>query len=153
MSKTRILIIDDEIPFTRMLKANLEGLDRFEVRVENCPEESLAVAKAFQPHLVLMDVFMPRLSGGDVAAQLQANPGTCSIPIIFLTAAISRPRMKQHAGFILGTRVIAKPASLEEIVSSMDQCLAQATQALGAPLNTMFTQYGIPRSDSLPNSG
>ena len=125
MNKRRILVIDDEPGFTRMLKLNLEQTNRFEVRVVNWPEEALAAARAFQPDLVLLDVFMPRLSGGDVAAQLREQGGFTTLPIIFFTAAVQKSRVEEHGGVIGGAPFIAKPATFEEVLACLDKHLPQ----------------------------
>ena len=73
MEKKRILIIDDEASFTRMVKLNLEKTGAFEVREENLALEAVATARAFKPDLILLDVIMPTMDGGDVAAQIQKD--------------------------------------------------------------------------------
>lgn len=135
MTKKRILIIDDEIGFTRLLKHSLEQTGNYEARVENYAGNALQAAETFQPDLVLMDIFMPGMSGGDVAAQFRSSTRVSSIPIVFLTAAISRSRMKEHEGFVLGTRIIAKPASLEEILSGINDCLTRAPGERGGSVD------------------
>ena len=125
MKKQRILVIDDEPGFTRVLKLNLEQTNRFEVRVVNWPEEALAAALEFQPDLVLLDVFMPRLSGGDVAAQLREQGAFATTPIIFFTAAVQKSRVEEHGGIIGGAPFIAKPASFEDVLACLDQYLPQ----------------------------
>jgi PleD family two-component response regulator len=59
MDKKRILIVDDEVGAARLLKANLEQTNRYEVRVENWPEDAATAARQFKPHLVLLDIIMP----------------------------------------------------------------------------------------------
>jgi CheY-like chemotaxis protein len=121
MSSKRILIVDDEAGFTRMLKLNLEQTGRFEVVVVNSPEDALAAARAFKPGLVLLDVFMPRMSGGDVAALLQAEPELSGVPIVFITAAVQESRVKEHGGVIGGVPFVAKPATLESILAVIEK--------------------------------
>ncbi len=123
MNKKRILVIDDEAGFTRMLKLNLEETNRFEVQVVNEPEDAVAAARAFQPDLVLLDVFMPRMSGGDVAAQLRKEPFFQGRPIIFFTAAVKKSVVADHEGIIGGDPFIAKPASLEDVITCIDKYL------------------------------
>jgi two-component system, OmpR family, response regulator len=123
MNKKRILVIDDEVGFTRMLKLNLEQTNRYEVRVVNVPEDALLVAREFLPDLVLLDVFMPRMSGGDVAAQLRREPFFQNRTIIFFTAAVKKTLVEEHQGIIGGDPFLAKPATLEEVVSTIEKHL------------------------------
>ena len=70
MEKKRILIIDDEAGFTRMVKLNLEKTGQFEVREENKATYALAAAREFKPDLIILDVIMPTMDGGDVFNQI-----------------------------------------------------------------------------------
>jgi CheY-like chemotaxis protein len=88
MDKKRILIVDDEPTFTRMMKLVLEQTGRYEVRQENKGVQALAAARDFRPDLILLDVVMPDLDGGDVAAQIEADPMLKGVPIVFLTALV-----------------------------------------------------------------
>ena len=90
MNRKRILIVDDEIGCTRLLKANLEMTDRYEVAVENRPENAVPVARQFKPDLVLLDVVMPHMSGTAVAKAFLGDPELRSMGIAFLTAADHR---------------------------------------------------------------
>jgi len=123
MKKQRILLIDDEAGFTRMLKLNLEQTGRYEVHTVNEPEEALGAAREFLPDLVLLDVFMPRLSGGDVAVQLRLEPAFQDRPIIFFTAAVKKSRVQEHGGVIGGDPFIAKPASFEDVLAAIEKYL------------------------------
>ena len=90
MEKKRILIIDDEASFTRMVKLNLEKTGAFEVREENKATYALAAAREFKPDVILLDVIMPTMDGGDVAAQIRNDRHLKGTPIIFLTATVSQ---------------------------------------------------------------
>ena len=86
----RILLVDDEKSFTNILKLNLEETGSYVVRVENWPEDAHQAAREFKPHIVFLDIIMPRLPGGNVAAQIDEDPDLKDTPIIFLTAAVRR---------------------------------------------------------------
>jgi CheY-like chemotaxis protein len=120
MDKKRILIIDDDMGSARLLKSNLEQTGRFDVRVENWPEDAVAVAREFRPHLVLLDIIMPRMPGGDVVAAFQADSEVKDTAIVFLTAAVRRHQVEDHEGIICDLPCLAKPASVEEIVRCID---------------------------------
>ena len=90
MKPKHILVVDDETSFTRMLKVNLELHTQHTVVVVNRPHEALAAAHKQKPDLVLMDVIMPGQDGGELAARFQADPFLRGVPIVFLTATVSR---------------------------------------------------------------
>jgi CheY-like chemotaxis protein len=119
--KKRILLVDDEVSFTRLLKLNLEQLNAYEVRIVNWAEDALEVARQFRPQIVLLDVIMPRLVGGDVAEQLRSDEILKNTPILFFTAAVSKCRVQQHEGFISGFPFLAKPATIEEIINEIER--------------------------------
>lgn len=121
MNKRRILIVDDELGSARLLKANLERTHGYQVRVENWPEDATAVAREFKPDIVLLDILMPRMPGGDVAAAFKADGELKETPIVFLTAAVRRDQVEDHEGIICDYPCIAKPASVAEIVQCIEQ--------------------------------
>src|SRR3982750_3121488 len=102
MQRKRILLVDDEASLTRLLKLQLEQTNNFDVRIANWAEDALPIAREFQPDLVLLDVIMPRFVGGDVAAFLRADERLRNVPILFLTAAVSKRRVEEHDGMISG---------------------------------------------------
>jgi len=126
MIRKRILLVDDEIGFTRLLKLNLERTNNYEVRVENWAEDALPAAQEFRPDLVLLDVVMPRMVGGNVAARLQADATLKDTPIVFLSAAVGREWVQEHEGIVGGFPFIPKPASVTEVIDCIEQRLTKA---------------------------
>lgn len=129
MKKARILYVDDEIGAARLLKLNLEATGRYEVSVQNWPEDALATAREFKPDLLLLDIIMPRMPGGNVVAGFEQDPACQDIPIVFFTAAVWRERVQEHDGIICNHPCLAKPAQLEEIIAFIDANLPPAVRA------------------------
>jgi CheY-like chemotaxis protein len=115
MSKKRILVVDDEPGITRLLKLNLERTGEYEVREENASVLALAAAREFQPDLILMDVMMPGVTGGDVAASLKEDPALRKIPVVFLTAAVKKEEIGGPDAKIGGRQYIAKPLDVQGV--------------------------------------
>ncbi len=120
MSKKRILLIDDELSFTRMLKLNLEEIGAYEVRAENKGSQGLAAARQFKPDLIFLDIVMPDMSGGEVAFEIQNDGNTKDTPIVFLTAAAKK---KEDEGIIAGRTILAKPVTVEEVIDCIEKNL------------------------------
>ena len=121
MDKKRILIVDDEASFTRMVKLNLEKTGQFEVREENKGTYAVAAAREFKPDLILLDVIMPNMDGGDIFAQLQSDRNLKMTPVIFLTATVSQ-REAGVKGFNSGGALfLAKPVTLENLIACINQ--------------------------------
>jgi CheY-like chemotaxis protein len=81
----RVLVVDDEPAMRALCRVNLQ-LDGMEVLEARDGREAVTVAAAEHPDLVLLDVMMPGLDGWHVAEQLESDPGTREIPIVFMTA-------------------------------------------------------------------
>lgn len=126
MAKKRILLVDDEKSFTSILKMNLEETGRYEVQVVNWAEDALPAALEFKPDLILLDVIMPRMPGGNVAAQIESRPELKGTPIVFLTAAVGKRRVDEYNGIICDHPCIAKPAELETIIAAIERYARQA---------------------------
>jgi DNA-binding response OmpR family regulator len=121
MEKKRILIVDDEASFTRMVKLNLEKTGQFEVRAENKATYAMPAAREFKPDLIILDVIMPNLDGGDIFSQLQNDRHLKNTPVIFLTATVS-PREAGVKGFNSGGALfLAKPVTLENLIACINE--------------------------------
>src|SRR5678815_3457744 len=120
-TKKKILLVDDEKSFTSLLKLNLEDTGDYEVRVENWAEDAFPAAQEFKPDLVLLDIIMPRMSGGDVAARIDSDPVLKGTPIVFLTAAVRKHQVEENEGIICERPCLAKPATVEEVIAMIEK--------------------------------
>jgi two-component system, OmpR family, alkaline phosphatase synthesis response regulator PhoP len=84
-NKNRVLIADDNEANVELLEAYLGGLD-VETAVAVDGQDTLDKVTSFQPHLILLDIMMPKLSGFEVCQRLKSNPQTSSIMILMVTA-------------------------------------------------------------------
>jgi two-component system, OmpR family, response regulator len=121
MEKKRILIIDDEPTFTRMVRLNLEKTGAFEVREENKASYALGAAREFKPDLILLDVIMPAMDGGDVARQIQNDRYLRGTPIVFLTATVSQREAGVGGLNSGGSLFLAKPVSVENLIKCINE--------------------------------
>jgi CheY-like chemotaxis protein len=85
----KVLAVDDDQHFTNMLKMNLERTGEFEVKVVNDPTKALETAHLFKPQVILLDIIMPKLDGGDVLLLFRQDPELHKVPVIMLTALLS----------------------------------------------------------------
>ena len=90
MEAKRILVIDDEPSMTRMIRLNLEMTKRYQVREENNAMHALAAAREFKPDLILLDVIMPGMDGGELARRIKTDPTLSLVPVIFLTGTVTK---------------------------------------------------------------
>jgi len=85
MSRKRILIVDDELDFVKMLQARLR-IEGYEVLVAEDGIKGVQIARREKPDLIILDIMMPGLDGHTVCDTLKKSTLTWSIPVIYLTA-------------------------------------------------------------------
>lgn len=124
-SMKKILIIDDNIEFSNLVRSKLQETGRYEVRVENNGLPGIETARAFKPDLILLDVVMPDMDGPEVAEKIQEDNTIANVPIVFLTSIVNEEEVKSHSGVIGGRRFIAKTQKIQNIVSYVDQILSR----------------------------
>ncbi|MBM3285178.1 MAG: response regulator, partial [Candidatus Aminicenantes bacterium] len=85
MAIKRILIIDDELDFVKMLKARLQ-IEGYEVLTAEDGIKGVQIARRERPDLIILDIMMPGMDGHRVCDTLKKSSLTWPIPIIYLTA-------------------------------------------------------------------
>jgi two-component system OmpR family response regulator len=121
--RPRILIVDDEKSFTQLTRL---ALSDYEICEENNSTRALETAREFRPDLILLDVVMPDLDGGDIAAQLHADPILKRVPIVFLTALVTEKETEKRQLFG-GYPFISKPVPPERLAENIEKYLAASS--------------------------
>ena len=121
--KQRILIVDDQLSHTRLVKLYLERTNDYLVREENDAKAALCAAEEFEPDLMLLDVMMPGVDGGELAARFKASAKLKTVPIVFLTAAVTKEEVDAGGGLVGGLPFLAKPVVLSEVLTCLQQQL------------------------------
>ena len=115
--KKKILLVDDEEE-TLFLLGSILQRHNFEVISTSKGKQAVPLAKESQPDLIILDIFMPDMSGADVAKVLGEYPSTQGIPIIFLTALMTKD--ETSLGMKTGNhRILAKPTNEQELMSAV----------------------------------
>lgn len=113
MSKSRLLIVEDDLDITRMLTAYFSG-QNFDVEVANRGAEALEKTRRSLPDLIVLDIVLPDIDGYEVCRSLRKSTRTSHIPVIFLTQKDERGDRLQ--GLELGADdYITKPFDIEEL--------------------------------------
>ena len=121
MKTKRILVIDDEPSITRTIKVTLERSGAYSVHAENHASRALETARHFHPDVIFLDVMMPEIDGGHLAAQIKSDPEFQSVPVVFLTAIVTREETTANGATIAGHFFIAKPASLVALTKCIEE--------------------------------
>ena len=118
-----ILIADDSASSRDLLRSILEA-GNYIVEEAVDGEQVLEIVEAFEPHLVILDLQIPKLDGYATAAALRRISKLRQTPIIALTAALTQtaPDRISEAGF---SGYLVKPIG----PSKLRQCVAKALQS------------------------
>lgn len=120
----RVLVVDDEPSFTRMIKLNLESTGHYIVETINESRRAFEVAREFAPDIILLDVVMPEMDGGDVALNLRNRSATKKIPIIFVSAMVSQQESKKGFYQSGGEHFLAKPVDKDTLCGAIETVLS-----------------------------
>lgn len=121
--KKRILVVDDQARDTRLIKLYLERTNEYLVREVNDAKTAFSAAEEFEPHLILLDVMMPGMDGGELAARFKTSAKLKTVPTVFLTAAVTREEVHAGGGQVGGATFLAKPVVLSEVLVCLKQHL------------------------------
>ena len=123
-TRSKILIVDDEIDTLLPLKKSLEVEDYLIVGASN-GKEALIKAKTEIPDLIILDLMMPEMDGYEVCEKLKKDRLTKNIPVIILTAKDAvRDKVK---GLDIGADdYVTKPFNLKELKARIKSALRRA---------------------------
>ncbi len=122
MEKKKILIVDDEEDVLLMLEKRLRAKGYFIITATN-GNDALMLANSKHPDIIVLDILMPGMDGPEVAIQLQENPKTRDIPIVFLTCLYAKIEEAKHGHLVGGDVIFAKPYDSEELVDMINRLL------------------------------
>ncbi|HVU18266.1 MAG TPA: response regulator [Candidatus Didemnitutus sp.] len=115
--KKRILVVDDRARDTGLVKLCLERTNDYIVREENDAKSAVATAESFEPDLILLDIMMPGMDGGTVAACFQQSPKLHGVPIVFLTGLVTQTEVDAGGGHLGDYPFLAKPITQSELIA------------------------------------
>ena len=120
MSTEKILIIDDDISVSTVVKLALEG--KYDVAVTTSASSAYKYLSEYKIDLVLLDIKMPKINGIEALREIRSKHP--DIIVIMLTAYASTDNIKQAK--ILGAhKFISKPFEIDELRSYVDRVLSQ----------------------------
>ena len=115
----KILMVDDDAELASIIALKLDA-EGFNIKTVGDPQEGLAIAKEYQPDLILLDVNMPGMNGTEYLIELRAMPGMKKTKVIFFTSLLNpwpaterREEMAQSLGAV---GFMEKGTDLSEVV-------------------------------------
>ena len=123
-ARKKIMFVDDEEGFLKMVKLNLEGKGEYEVLTVTNGNEAVKAACLFRPDMIFLDVIMPEVDGGAVLAELEATPELKHIPVVFLTAILTQVEINAQGGkHVSGRDFLAKPVTTAKLIEYIKKYL------------------------------
>jgi two-component system response regulator RegX3 len=137
-----VLVVEDEESFVEALVVGLKR-EGFLVKVARDGVEGLDLFDQVRPDLVLLDVWLPRMSGIDVCRQLRSRS---RVPIIMVTAKSSE--IDTVVGLEVGADdYVTKPYRLRELVARMRAVLRRAPPTDDVSVSSDVIEVGDLRLD------
>lgn len=119
MDRRKILLVDDDESVLMYLTAKLGK--EFDVVSTADPEKAAGLARQHLPDVILCDIDMPEMGGGEVLRALEEDTLTARIPFIYLTALVSPDETRDMDGLVSGRPGVSKGAQLSELLERINQ--------------------------------
>jgi CheY-like chemotaxis protein len=110
-----ILVVDDETEIVQLIHEVLSD-EGYQVRRAFDGVTALAEIDASPPRLVLLDYSMPRMTGGEVLAQLRSN-GYNTLPIVIMSASSSHASLEMPGA----SAFLEKPFDLDDLIACVER--------------------------------
>ncbi|MCK9595248.1 MAG: response regulator [Candidatus Omnitrophica bacterium] len=123
--KKQIVIIDDEEDICSFTKSILERTGVYEVGTAVKAQNGIDLVKEKLPDMIILDVNMPDMDGGEVARALREYKLTSNTPILFLTGLMRKSEAEDASGRIGKNFYMAKPVIPAELIKKIESILAK----------------------------
>jgi CheY-like chemotaxis protein len=119
---THILVVDDDLGSLTMHRDALQGAG-FQVETASDGVSALRSCRARKPQVVLLDLLMPGMDGGEVLQQLRLDDRTKTVPVIALTGVPEWLQDHRNASTEFDD-ILLKPVPPDLLVEAVWRCLA-----------------------------
>jgi CheY-like chemotaxis protein len=120
----KIVIVDDSEIDLDILESILVRLGFMNIIRAKVGVDAIQLAKKHQPDIIISDIMMPGMDGGKLREKLREDPETKGIPLIYISAIISKKEEKELGGKLTGGELmISKPYDVDTISRAIDLCL------------------------------
>ena len=128
-----VLIVDDHILVRRALRAMLEGYPDLKV-VGDASDgmEAIVFVENHQPHVVLMDVNMPKMNGVEASVQIMNRYPNTIIVGLSVNTGVENEKAMKRAGAV---RLIPKEAANEQLYDAIREAVTNRETSKPPPFN------------------
>jgi CheY-like chemotaxis protein len=117
-AQRRVLVAEDIPDAAEMMRLMLEGMGH-DVRVAADGVQAVAMAREFDPQVVLLDIGMPRMDGYEAARQIRATLGRRVVLVALTGWGQEEDQRRAHdAGFDRHVTKPAEPDVLKSLIAS-----------------------------------
>lgn len=124
MDRKNILIVDDEKDVLSVLEKGLTA-EGYSVITASSGNDAIVLAKSRHPDLIILDVLMPGMDGGEVARKLKDVPETKDIPVIFLTGMFPRRAEDEDFRMVTDYVLFDKPYEILKLINVIENILLE----------------------------
>ncbi|OGQ71114.1 MAG: DNA-binding response regulator [Deltaproteobacteria bacterium RIFCSPLOWO2_12_55_13] len=136
MTEKKILVVEDEPDIRKLVHYNL-AQERFKVIEAEDGEKALKSVQREKPHLIVLDLMLPGLSGLELCRNLRERPETSQIPILMLTAKAGEA--DRIVGLEMGADdYLTKPFSPRELVARVKAILRRTEMQSSHPVSEVY---------------
>jgi len=136
---SRIIVIEDDLAILRGLRDNLE-YESYEVYTATDGEQGYRLIQKHHPHLIVLDLMMPRMSGYELCRKVRSEG--IATPILMLTAR-SEEADRVH-GFDIGADdYVTKPFSVPELLARIRAIMRRVQPSTALPDRLHFDDVSV----------
>lgn len=121
-ARKKVLLVDDDDAVLQYLRLKLG--DEFDVLACGDAAAAIGMARERLPDLILCDIDLPDMDGGDLSAALYALEETRGIPFVYLTGLLSAADLVARGNQLAGRLAVSKQSPIQEIVARIRAQLA-----------------------------
>lgn len=118
MSPKKILLVEDDLFLSSLLKNRLQREGGFEVALARSGDEALALLETFYPDLIMLDIILPGKSGFEVLEEMRAKPGN-KVPVIIISNLGQSTDMERAQALGIKDYFVKAKTSIDELIEKI----------------------------------
>ena len=122
MEKKRIMIVNDEEDFLKIIRLNLETTGKYDIITLVGAKDIISKVHKFKPDIILLDIIMPKIDGVEVCERLNKDSEAAKIPVISLSALdTDKDKLMMYKLGVVD--FLIKPIEKNELIAKIEKAL------------------------------